>query len=694
MCASLVPTGAPWGRPVASASEPSGTVLWLAPAAGLINTKPFLAGAVADLADGKAARALPVFAGATADPAVGGYAWLYVGRAQLALGRQDEAAAAARQLTLREPAGYLADAALSLAADVADAAGDSAAALRALQALAQGQPLAPEQAWLRLGRAAERAGNRDLATQALSRVYYDFALTPEAEDAAAGLARLAPATGRPSAERYALDLTRAQQFYAARRYADARKAFEALRGAATGDDRVFLQLRVAECDFSLKRYAAARDALKGILEKPTPLESEATFFYVSTLRGLGRGADYVARARAFANRADAGTFAEEALNDLATYYVLGDDDAKAAEVFGEMFRRFPAGPHADRAAWRSGWWAYKSGRFSETIRIFESAATASRRADYRPSWLYWAARAHAQIGEREAAADGFRRVIGDYRNSYYGRQADRALDTLRGGAPDAGSAAATQGRLDLPPTIVTGTPPPNADLIRSLLQAGLYDDAVSELRKVQTVSGSSSLIEATIAYALNRKGDLRPAITAMRRAYPQFMAEGGEALPADLRAIIFPVDYWDLIYKYATARHLDPYLMAALVAQESTFDAGVRSSANAWGLMQVVPATGKRYAQMLGLRPFTTARLTEPETNLRIGMAYFADLLERFGDVVPALAAYNAGEQRVSRWLTERPGFGRDEFTDDIPFPETQNYVKRVVGTADDYRALYGKPNS
>ena len=129
--------------------------------------------------------------------------------------------------------------------------------------------------------------------------------------------------------------------------------------------------------------------------------------------------------------------------------------------------------------------------------------------------------------------------------------------------------------------------------------------------------------------------------------------------------------------------------MTALVAQESTFQADVRSSANAWGLMQIIPATGRRYAQTLGIRPFRTASLTEPETNVRIGMAYFSDLLRQFGDVAPALAAYNAGEHRVVKWLAERPGVDRDEFIDDIPFPETQNYVKRILGTAEDYRLLY-----
>jgi soluble lytic murein transglycosylase len=186
------------------------------------------------------------------------------------------------------------------------------------------------------------------------------------------------------------------------------------------------------------------------------------------------------------------------------------------------------------------------------------------------------------------------------------------------------------------------------------------------------------------------KGALRPGITAMRRAYPQFMAAGGEALPDPVLTVIFPRSYEDLIRKYAAPHHLDPYLMTALIAQESTFQADIRSVANAWGLMQVVPATGRAYARKLRIGRFTTRRLIQPEVNIRIGMAHFADLVARFGDPALALAAYNAGSSRVTAWQAERPGLDRDEFIDDIPFPETQNYVKRILGTAEDYRVLYG----
>jgi len=140
----------------------------------------------------------------------------------------------------------------------------------------------------------------------------------------------------------------------------------------------------------------------------------------------------------------------------------------------------------------------------------------------------------------------------------------------------------------------------------------------------------------------------------------------------------------------ATAKSLDPYLMAALIAQESTFDARVRSAANAYGLMQILPSTGRRYAPRLGIKPFATSKLTDPDTNIRIGMAYFSDLVQKFnGEVARALAAYNAGDGRVVKWIAERGSIDRDEFVDDIPFPETQNYVKRILGTAEDYRALY-----
>jgi peptidoglycan lytic transglycosylase len=229
----------------------------------------------------------------------------------------------------------------------------------------------------------------------------------------------------------------------------------------------------------------------------------------------------------------------------------------------------------------------------------------------------------------------------------------------------------------------------------------LYDAALKELQYAQRAWGDSAPIEATIAWirheqaqketAPERFDHLRGAINIMKRAYPQYLAAGGESLPPAVLAVIYPMDYWPLIEKYSKENGLDPYLMAALIAQESTFTADVRSSANAYGLMQLLPSNGRRYAQRLGIRPFSTASLTRPETNIRLGMALFKDLVDRFGGAHYALASYNAGDNRVAEWLDERPGLPQDEFIDDIPYPETQNYVKRILGTTEDYRRLYGE---
>ena len=202
------------------------------------------------------------------------------------------------------------------------------------------------------------------------------------------------------------------------------------------------------------------------------------------------------------------------------------------------------------------------------------------------------------------------------------------------------------------------------------------------------------MLEATLAWLYQAQGDYRAGINAMKRAYPQYLSDEGQRMPDAALRVIFPLDYWALIRKHAAARGLDPYLVAALVAQESSFDADVRSSANAYGLMQIVPSTGKRLARSLGIRRFSTSSLTHPETNVRMGTFYFKNLVSQFGGTHYALASYNAGESRVSRWISERGDLPRDEFIDDIPFPETQNYVKKILGTAEDYRQLYGGRDS
>jgi soluble lytic murein transglycosylase len=662
---------------------------WLAPSRSERDTheNASLAAAASAYAAGSFAAALSSAERAYAEGGpLGDYAAYYQGLAELRLSHAAEATRVLSALAGRKPEGNLSVAARLALGEAAELRGDPRAAADIYDKLTTEKTSAPDDVLMRLGRAALAAGDRTRAAQAYVRVYYEFPLSDAATMAGMSLAALQDQIVKSS---YKLDLGRASLLFGARRYTEARSAFEALQGQVTGDDRELVDLRLAECDYFLKRYAAARDALQPYLDRASR-RAEARFFFLSALGEIGDRDQYIALTHALVADFPDSSWSEEALNNLGTYYILSNQDDPAAQTFKESFEKFPNGTRAERAAWKYGWWCYKTANYAETARVFEAAAAAFPRSDYRPPYLYWAARARAQLGDRAIANARLRLVYTDYRNSYYGRLAGRRLSTAstQHAADDDAAIVPASARSVQAPTVEL---PPNAPTIRKLLAAGLYDDGLDELRYAQKAWGTSAVIDATIAWVYHQKGELRKAITLMRRAYPQHLASGGEGLPAEILQIIYPLTYWDSIKRYSAQHDLDPYIVAALIAQESTFDAGVRSNANAWGLMQVVPATGRRLAQSLGIRRFNTAMLTNPELNIRLGTLYFSKLVQQFGGTYYALASYNAGESRVVRWKSERPGLDEDEFIDDIPFPETQNYVKRILGTAEDYRRLYGE---
>jgi peptidoglycan lytic transglycosylase len=127
---------------------------------------------------------------------------------------------------------------------------------------------------------------------------------------------------------------------------------------------------------------------------------------------------------------------------------------------------------------------------------------------------------------------------------------------------------------------------------------------------------------------------------------------------------------------------LDPALLAAVIEDESKFDAGAKSSAGAIGLMQLQPATAKGIALRTGGTKFVLSDLYNPEINVRYGAWYLHHLLLKYGDERVALAAYNAGQENVDRWRAEGVG---------VQFPETRAYVDKVERLKGIYRRAYRK---
>jgi soluble lytic murein transglycosylase len=177
------------------------------------------------------------------------------------------------------------------------------------------------------------------------------------------------------------------------------------------------------------------------------------------------------------------------------------------------------------------------------------------------------------------------------------------------------------------------------------------------------------------------------AVAVLAVAIPMLLPLAQKAI----RDLSLPLAYQGIIRRDATAEHLDPALVAAVIYAETKFDART-SPTGAEGLMQIEPATAAFLARRSGGTDFRAADLAHPATNIAYGTYYLRYLLDRYGaNVVLALAAYNGGETNVDRWIADARAGGRAFTASAIPFPETRAYVARVLEAQREYRSTYAR---
>ena len=228
--------------------------------------------------------------------------------------------------------------------------------------------------------------------------------------------------------------------------------------------------------------------------------------------------------------------------------------------------------------------------------------------------------------------------------------------------------------------------------LAALHRAGLTDEWKQELdwqmRRLDSRPG------ALLALAEGLRDAGQP-VEGIRLGRALLERRGGE-WDARLLRVVFPFPFRDLLEDEADRVDVDPYLLAGLVRQESSFNPRARSWVGATGLSQIMPATGQWLATGAGVSNFDPSLLTVPEINLRMGARYLRDQLRRYGGKRDlALAAYNAGPGRADRWRREL-GYGGDPdaFRERIPFAETREYVQLVLRNSVVYRRLYGGDRS
>jgi soluble lytic murein transglycosylase len=374
---------------------------------------------------------------------------------------------------------------------------------------------------------------------------------------------------------------------------------------------------------------------------------------------------------AFADTYPADTAAPVALFVLAES--LADrGDTTARQWFAEVIRRHPDDPRASVARFRLAAALARDGQADSAAALYHQEV--ARRTPQADAARYWLGRLAADRGDTAGARMAWAALAAADSLGYYGLRARRAA-----GLPPLAVASAPMPAI--PPTVAVALA-----RIDTLRLGGLDSEAVAEVRVL--LSNAPADLDALLALS---------AGLAARGFGPAAVRLGWLAAaraPRDPRALraVYPWPNRRAVEAEAAEFGVDASLFAALVRQESVFDAEARSRAGARGLAQLMPTTAAQLARGLDV-PFEPEWLVVPDLNLHLGAAHLARLLARYrGRTDAAIAAYNAGTRPVDRWLERPEGGDPDAFLELIPYRETRGYVRAVLRNRDLYAALYPQP--
>jgi soluble lytic murein transglycosylase len=630
---------------------------------------------------------------------LGDYVSFYLGTAYFQSGKTADAVAALTDFDKQYPDSLLARDAHVLYGTALLAENRSQDAINVLEKNRQ-PPRADLE--LALGRAYAAAGQPLKAAEILRNLYITMPLSPEASQADAELKKLAatpqlPPLG-PNGRR-----TRADLLAKGKRYSDAADEYRDLVPAASPGDRPEIQLALA---VALHKSGQDKDAKKVLETLPTATpEINAQRLY--TLGEIARGSSdeegflrYLGELR---QTAPTSLWLQQGLLSAGNFYLLKPDYDKAIDAYRELQQRFPNAGRASYAHWKVAWLSLRQGRGAEAKAGFEQQIALYPASAEIPAALYWRARLAEEDKDSGMARAYYQKLSERFRNFYYGELARRRLREITSD-DDPARDLQHYALLDRVPAInsvtnITTSEPPTDNLryqkAQLLENGGLLDFAVLELQAAASEeqgSDQGNWVAAETAKLYEDAGRYDGAIQVFKRTVPNYFAVDLPTLPRPYWEALFPKPYWIDLKKFSSQNALDPYLVASLIRQESEFNPGAVSRANALGLMQLLPKVGSAVAKQEKLRNFSSAQLFTPEVNLQLGTRYFREMVDKFGAFEYALAAYNAGTNRVDDWLGQGKYRDPQEFVESIPFTETREYVQAILRNANVYRQLYGAP--
>lgn len=546
---------------------------------------------------------------------------------------------------------------------------------------------------LSVGRAYAALGKTEKAAEAFSNVYFKMPTSAEADAAYSELIKLHGVPPTTEAQRKA----RAELLIKARRYADAASEFGELATHANSETRPQAELDYAD---ALHRAGRNREAKAEIDNLPgASAEQSAHRLYIlgEIAWATDDNATFYRTVDQLRESAPASPWLEAALLSAANLHLVHHEYDQALDFYRELQQRFPNGSKASYAHWKTAWLTLRQGRKEEAKKLLEEQISLYPGGNEANAALYWRARL-AEEDNQPAMARAFYQKLSDrYRNYYYAELARARLDKLPLVADPPGEFPL----LDRIPPLqhaekitLEEAPTDNLHLQKAKLlgNGGLVDFAASEMQAAAKEDPGSWALAQT-AQLFTDTGHYDRAIETMKRSVPSYFAVDLSMLPREYWEALFPRPYWPDLKKFSEKNGLDPYLVASLIRQESEFNPLAVSRANAVGLMQLLPKTGKVVAREEHVKHYNASQLYTPAMNLQLGTRYFRGMVDQFGGSFEhALAAYNAGSDRVQEWMGQGPYRDSPEFVESIPFTETREYVQAIMRNASVYRQLYGNP--
>src|SRR5439155_1698184 len=400
-----------------------------------------------------------------------------------------------------------------------------------------------------------------------------------------------------------------------------------------------------------------------------PIADYALLYHADSLARLGDAANARLLAQQIPDQWPDSRAVSAALILAAEQASRAGDEAGAAALWRRVLDRFPDLPDLPRA--RLAW----AQALSNAGRLGEAAAA------YRELWLLLPASPQGEAAARELRALEGRGVA--LAAGSAPKSAEPAYVKLTHSHPESDEGLAATWRLGW----------------LSWLR-GDYGEAIERWSRIASVRAASQGYRDASAYWIGRAHAELGQTEAATRQFAQLIAEAPRSyygILASRRAPPAPRTFWDLFYPMgwrneltdaASRAVLDPYLVAAIVREESSFYPQARSRVGARGLMQLMPATARPLARSRGL-PTSEESLDDPAVNLVLGSAYLGVLMKEFGEPRLAVAAYNAGPTSVREWWKSRPTEDLEAWVELIPYDETRRFVRRVMLAWEEYRRRY-----